>query len=546
MQKIQIEEPGSNNEERDEEIIIGIDLGTTNSLAIWYEKETLPKILVDVFPSTVTFFEDGSIEIGKPQNINLGKGITVTSVKRKVGKDSQQIEIYGKVFSPEEISALILIYIKEKCEEKLKRKITKSIITVPAYFDDTQRSSTKKAAEMAGLSVVRLLNEPTAAAIFYDIENSEEGIYAIFDLGGGTFDVSILQMKSGVIKVIGVGGDANLGGDDFDSILGHHLGVTPWQARQIKEELCSTGLYEGELGKLNLDEFDELILPIIHRIIRLFREAVESAACYISDIKSIILVGGSTRMPIIKEALKHEFNINLFENSDVDRIVAYGAALHAYNLQNRVGNLLLDAVPLSLGIETGEGLFLKIIPRNSSIPIEKTEEFTTSENNQTGIVIHVLQGERELAKDCRSLATFNLTDIPPLPKGEANVLVNFKVDIDGILEVSAFEMASGKGSKIEVRPTYQLRLSDVRNIFQEAMKHGKEDVQRRLKIQRQAEANDILESAKAYSSTNKTNALEALILKLEKAISSESEVASIIDEIRLAITNGTGDLEKDK
>ena len=535
MKPIQIESAKKSNVREDlEEIIIGIDLGTTNSLAVFYETEEKSKILLDVSPSVVTFFEDGSFVSCDLSYALRNEGVTVSSVKRKIGKKSDDIVAFGKIYSPEEVSAIILKHIKTKCEQVLEKKISKAVITVPAYFDDTQRNATKEAAKMAGLEVLRLLNEPTAAAVFYDIDNKEEGIYAVFDLGGGTFDISILQMKMGVIKVIAVGGDAELGGDDFDEILANHFSVSPLKARKIKEEICVNGLYKGENGEMTRDEFDEKVLPLVHKLVRIFKNTILDSELKINDLKGIILVGGSTKMPIIKEAITFEFKTKIFDEIDPDRIVAFGAALHAFNLQNKTGNLLLDVVPLTLGMETVAGMVLKMIPRNSSIPMEKTEELTTGEDNQTGIILHVVQGEREFVKDCRSLGNFLLTGIPPMPKGVPQVIVSFKVDVDGILSVSAKEQISGVETEIEIRPTYNLAHKDIRKMFEDAMKNGKEDMQKRVLEETKLEAKSVLFAAKEYSAKYKVNTLDSLILSLQEAINSNSEtqIKQVIDEIR--------------
>ena len=533
MQRIKIEAPNSSTIiKEEEEIYIGIDLSTTNSLSVFYAEENKPQILCDISPSVVTFFENGSFEACNLDYANRGEGVTVSSIKRKMGRD-EKLEIFGQTYTPEQISAIILTHIKNKSEQKLGKKIKGAVITVPAYFDDLQKNATKLAGEMAGLEVLRILSEPTSASVFFDIANKKEGIYAVYDLGGGTFDVSILQMKMGVIKVLAVGGHASLGGDDFDEILSKHLGVSHLEARRIKEEISTKGASNG----LTLDEFDELILPLIHETVNIFRSTLKDAEVNLTDLEGIILVGGSTKLPIIKEAINHEFKTKIFEDLDADRIVAFGAGLHAFNLQNRVGNLLLDVVPLTLGMETLNGLVLKVIPRNSRIPIQISTDLTTGEDFQTGIVIHVVQGEREFVKDCRSLAYFELTGIPPLPKGLAQIVVTFALDIDGILSVSAFEKVSGKEAKIEVRPSYNLEPRDIRKMFEDAMKHGKEDMQKRLLEEAKLEAKSIITSANSYIKLHNAKELIPLVEKLEGAIVSENEqnIKNVIDEIRLSL-----------
>ena len=534
MQRIKIEAPNSSIIMDEEEIYIGIDLGTTNSLSVFYAEENKPQILCDISPSVVTFFENGTFEACNLDYAKKGEGVTVSSIKRKMGRD-EKLEIFGKIYTPEQISAIILTYIKNKSEEKLGKKIKGAVITVPAYFDDLQKNATKLAGEMAGLDVLRILSEPTSASVFFDIANKKEGIYAVYDLGGGTFDISILQMKMGVIKVLAVGGHATLGGDDFDEILSKHLGVSHLEARRIKEEISTKGASAG----LTVDEFDDLILPLIHDTVNIFRSTLKDAEVKLTDLEGIILVGGSTKLPIIKQAIEYEFKTKIFDDIDADRIVALGAGLHAFNLQNRVGNLLLDVVPLTLGMETLNGLVLKIIPRNSRIPIQISTDLTTGEDFQTGIIIHVVQGEREFVKDCRSLAYFELTGIPPLPKGLAQIVVTFALDIDGILSVSAFEKVSGKEAKIEVRPSYNLEVRDIRKMFEDAMKHGKEDMQKRLLEEAKIEAKSIINSANSYIKLHNAKELIPLVEKLEKAIMSENEqnIKNVIDEIRLSLPN---------
>ncbi len=530
MQRLQIKAPTLQAKTEEEEVFIGIDLGTTNSLSCFYEEEGKPRILCDVSPSVVTFFEDGTFEACNLTHEKEGKGITINSIKRKMGLD-EVLEIYGKTYKPEQISAIILTHIKNKSEEFLGRKIKGAIITVPAYFDDAQKTATKLAGEMAGLEVLRLLSEPTSASVYFDIENKEEGIYAVYDLGGGTFDVSVLQMKMGVIKVLAVGGDSMLGGDDFDEILAQKFQCSQLKARQIKEEICTKGHSNG----LSLDDFDEMILPLIHKTVNIFEGTLIDAGVKNEDLKGVILVGGSTKMPIIKQAIEHEFKAHIFEDVDADRIVALGAGLHAFNLQNRKGNLLLDVAPLTLGIETLNGLVLKVIPRNSRIPIEIETELTTGEDFQTGIIIHIVQGEREFVKDCRSLAKMELNGIPQLPKGMAMVMVKFKLDVDGILSVSALEKLSGKEVSIEVRPSYNLEVKDIRKMFEEAMKHGKEDMKKRLIEEAKLEARSIILSAKLL----KRKELEPLISGLESVCEggSEEEIKAEIDKIRLKMVH---------
>lgn len=536
MQRMKIEAPNSSQIIHEEEIYIGIDLGTTNSLATFYSSESNYEILCDVSPSVVTFFENGTFEACNLSYTKQNKGITVSSIKRKMGQNAP-IKIFDRTYTPEQISAIILRHIKQKAELKLKKAIKGAVITVPAYFDDAQKNATKLAGEMAGLEVLRILSEPTSASVFFDISNKKEGIYAVYDLGGGTFDVSILQMKMGVIKVLAVGGSSVLGGDDFDEIISNHLGVSLLEARDIKEEISNNQINK----KLSIDEFDELILPLVHKTVNIFTQVLKDASVNLKDLEGIILVGGSTKLPIITEAINHEFGVHIFKNIDPDRIVALGAGLHAFNLHNRVGNLLLDVVPLTLGIETLNGLVLKIIPRNSRLPIKISTDLTTGEDFQTTVIVHVVQGEREFVKDCRSLAHFELKNIPSLPKGLAQIVITFELDIDGILSVSAYEKISKKEATIEIRPSYNLEIADIKAMFEESMEYGKEDMQRRVLEEAKIEAQSIIISATNYERNHNTGKLNPLINKLKSAVEEGNEelIKKVIDEIRYSLPKNT-------
>lgn len=527
MQRIQIEKAVPAQQEREEEIVVGIDLGTTNSLAVWHKSEKEYQILCDVTPSIITILENGEIKACD----ETVQGIRISSVKRAIGKKEAKFE----GLTPEEVSSIILKEIKHRCESILQKEVKKCIITIPAYFDDIQRSATKKAAEMAGLEVVRLLNEPTSAAVFYDIENKDEGLYAVFDLGGGTFDISILQMKMGVIKVLAVGGNTELGGDDFDEILAKHFNISQLDARKIKEEVCKNGTWK----EFSRDDFDDLVIPLVYNLVDIFKECLQDSGASEEELKGIILVGGSTKMPIIKEALEAEFNIPIFSNVDPDRIVALGASKYAFNLQNRTGNLLLDVVPLTLGIETAGGLVLKIIPRNSQIPIKVTEKLTTGEDGQTGIIFHVVQGEREFAKDCRSLATFEISNLPKMPRGSLEIELSFEIDLDGILTVSAIEKVTGKEAVMEIRPTYNLNPREIRKIFEEAMQNGKSDMQSRILEEAKIEARSIISSAKNYIHLKEASEFLPVVQNLEDAVNNndEAKIKQLIDEIRVQIKN---------
>lgn len=537
MNPIQIEDPITNHTVLEEgETVIGIDFGTTNSLAAIYDGNNM-KIVCDILPSVVTFSQDGTSKVGDlghlgdKSKINDKSKITISSIKAQIGKSEARINIFGRLYNPVEISSIILKHIKLECEKALGKSVTKAVITVPAYFDDTQRNMVKEAALISGIEVIRLLNEPTAASIFYDVEKEEEGIYAVFDLGGGTFDVSILRMQMGATRVLAVGGDTSLGGDNFDEILAKDLSISNFEARKVKEEICTNGFYDGNFGKLDINDFDSKIIHLVHKMVKIFRNTLLDAEVEAKALKGIILVGGSTRMPIIKEALTAEFQTKIWDNVDADRIVAFGAALHAFNITNMVGSLLLDIVPLTIGIETVSGMVLKIIPRNSPIPCEASEELTTWQDNQTGIVIHVVQGEREFVKDCRSLAHFELSKIPPMPKGVPKIKVSFRVDIDGILSVFASEEISEREASIAIRPTHKLEYADIRQMFEMAMEHGKDDIQKRVLEETKIEAMAVLEYAKQYQGQKE---LKSLISELEVAINSNicEKINDAINDIK--------------
>ena len=444
MALLQIQEPGQEQQNHDaNEVIIGIDLGTTNSLVAIIEDEKI-RVLADenghnIIPSIVSYDEAGNlVAVGE-----IRDGLTtISSVKRLMGKDKNlRINVGPRQIRPEEISAEILKHLKNIAEKNLKKEIHKAVITVPAYFDEAAKNATKLAANLADLEVVRLVNEPTAAALAYGLDNSAEGIYCVYDLGGGTFDVSILKMQKGVFKVLGVAGDNQLGGDDFDLLISEKLSVNHAAARKIKEELSDQTLVNG----LSREEFEKLISPKIEKTFTLTKNLLEDLELEDREIKGVILVGGSTRIPLVRKKLAEIFSAEkVLTNLDPDRVVAIGAAWQAYNLSGHGNNLLLDVVSLSLGIEMMGGIVDKIIHRNSTIPIAMTKEFTTYADDQTGMKLHIVQGEREMADNCRSLANFEIKNIPALKAGLARVAVTFKLDADGLLTVTAQEKFTGE------------------------------------------------------------------------------------------------------
>lgn len=457
MKLYQINEPEEIIES--DSAVVGIDLGTTNSL-IAYSVDGKAEVLAHA-QSIVEY-------VGKKFVVGA-EG--VHSIKRQMGKGNQGVKCGEGSFTAVEISAQILLHLKKQAETKLKKKIHKAIITVPAYFDEGARQATKDAAMLAGIEVLRLINEPTAAAVAYGLDNKVEGTYLIYDLGGGTFDVSILKMQRGVLQVLATNGDSNLGGDDFDSILvelifnkypPHKLqsdNACLLAARKIKESFGQ--VYKGAFPHINGDieisceEFEQAIEPLVARTKNLVQNCLKDAGVEFANIKDIILVGGSTRLALIKRMLSQNFKKPI-DNVDPEKIVAIGAAIQAEGLSRGSSNLLIDVTPLSLGIEVAAGLVDVIIPRNTPLPFAQKQMFTTQADGQTAFKIHVLQGESQLVKNCRSISRFELKGIPPMHAKEARLEINFQIDADGLLTVSAQEKISGVAQTIEVKPSYGL------------------------------------------------------------------------------------------
>lgn len=489
MALLKISEPGQAQKNQDVvETIIGIDLGTTNSLVAIIENEKA-KLLADengcdIFPSVVAY--DGGATVVSSVKRLMGKSFADVQFENLPYKISQEEKLYiqtqDRKIRPEEVSADILKKLKNVAEKNLKHEIKKAVITVPAYFDEAAKNATKLAAEFAGLEVVRLVNEPTAAALAYGLDNASEGLYCVYDLGGGTFDVSILKMQKGVFKVLGVAGDNHLGGDDFDDLL-KKTGVA--NPREIKEKLS----FDEEANGVTRADFENLISEKIEKTMLLTKNLFEDLELETIDIKGVILVGGSTRIPLVRKELGKIFGPEkILTNLDPDRIVAIGAAWQAYNLSGMGENLLLDVTALSLGIEMMGGIVDKIITRNSTIPIAKAKEFTTYADNQTGMKLHIVQGERELAKDCRSLANFEIKGIPPLKAGMARVQVTFKLDADGLLTVSAEEKYTGEKQEIMVKPTFHLDQNEIKKMLLESLQNSQSDMLQRLLLEAATEA----------------------------------------------------------